>query len=40
MTGKRSGGDDGGISGRIYGMLAKEMSDTRQRGKILWVFAT
>ncbi|MBT9587781.1 ATP-binding protein [bacterium] len=40
MTGKRGGGDDGGISGRIYGMLAKEMSDTRQRGKILWVFAT
>lgn len=40
MTGKRGGGDDSGISGRIYGMLAKEMSDTRQRGKILWVFAT
>lgn len=41
MTGKRSGGgDDSGISGRIYGMLAKEMSDTRHRGKILWVFAT
>jgi len=40
MTGKRGGGDDGGISGRIYGMLAKEMSDTRQRGKIIWVFAT
>jgi len=40
MTGKRGGGDDGGISGRIYGMLAQEMSDTRQRGKILWVFAT
>jgi len=40
MTGKRGAGDDSGISGRIYGMLAKEMSDTRQRGKILWVFAT
>lgn len=40
MTGKRGGGDDSGISGRIYGMLAKEMSDTRQRGKIIWVFAT
>ena len=40
MTGKRGGGDDSGISGRIYGMLAQEMSDTRQRGKILWVFAT
>jgi AAA+ superfamily predicted ATPase len=40
MTGKRGGGDDSGIGGRIYGMLAKEMSDTRQRGKIIWVFAT
>lgn len=40
MAGKRSGGDDGGLSGRIYGMLAKEMSDTYNRGKIVWVFAT
>ncbi len=40
-TGKRGGGlGDGGLGGRIYGMLAKEMSDTRNRGKILWVFAT
>ncbi len=40
-TGKRdSGGQDGGLSGRIYGMLAKQMSDTRNRGKILWIFAT
>ena len=41
MTGKREGdGGDSGLSGRVYGMLAKEMSDTRNRGKILWVFAT
>jgi hypothetical protein len=40
-TGKRDAGDaDSGLSGRIYGMLAAEMSDTRNRGKILWVFAT
>jgi SpoVK/Ycf46/Vps4 family AAA+-type ATPase len=39
-TGKRGGGDDSGVSGRVYSMLAKEMSDTRNRGKILWVFAT
>jgi len=40
-TGKRDGGDsDSGLSGRIYGMLAAEMSDTGNRGKILWVFAT
>ena len=41
MTGKRdSGSDDSGLSGRVYAMLAKEMSDTRNRGKIIWVFAT
>lgn len=41
LTGKREGGSgDSGLSGRIYGMLAKEMSDTRNRGRIVWVFAT
>ena len=41
MTGKRDAGSgDSGLSGRIYGMLAKEMSDTANRGKIVWVFAT
>jgi AAA+ superfamily predicted ATPase len=40
-AGKRDGGDgDSGLSGRVYGMLAKEMSDTRNRGRIIWVFAT
>lgn len=40
-AGKRdSSADDNGLSGRVYGMLAKEMSDTRNRGKIMWVFAT
>jgi SpoVK/Ycf46/Vps4 family AAA+-type ATPase len=40
-AGKREGGDsDSGLSGRVYSMLAKEMSDTRNRGRILWVFAT
>ncbi|MDH3525388.1 MAG: AAA family ATPase, partial [Acidobacteriota bacterium] len=40
-TGKRdSGSGDSGLSGRIYGMLAQEMSDTANRGKIIWVFAT
>jgi len=40
-AGKREGGSsDSGLSGRIYSMLAKEMSDTRNRGRILWVFAT
>ena len=41
MAGKRGGsGTDGGLSGRIYGMLAKAMSDTDNRGKVFWVFAT
>ena len=41
VTGKRGGGDgDSGLSGRIYGMLAKEMSDTKNRGRIIWIFAT
>jgi hypothetical protein len=41
MTGKRdSGSGDSGLSGRVYGMLAAEMSDTDNRGKIIWVFAT
>lgn len=41
MTGKRdSGTGDSGLSGRVYGMLAAEMSDTDNRGKIIWVFAT
>lgn len=40
-TGKRGGGEgDSGLSGRIYSMLAREMSDTRNRGKIIWIFAT
>ncbi len=40
-TGKRdSGGSDSGLSGRVYAMLAKLMSDTNNRGKIIWIFAT
>jgi hypothetical protein len=40
-AGKREGGDgDSGLSGRVYSMLAKEMSDTGNRGRIIWVFAT
>jgi hypothetical protein len=40
-AGKREGKEsDGGLSGRVYAMLAKEMSDTRNRGRIIWIFAT
>jgi hypothetical protein len=41
ITGKREGGDtDSGLSGRVYAMLAAEMSNTANRGRIIWVFAT
>jgi hypothetical protein len=39
-AGKRGEEGDSGLSGRVYAMLAKEMSDTQNRGRILWVFAT
>jgi AAA+ superfamily predicted ATPase len=40
-AGRRESGDgDSGLSGRVNSMLAKEMSDTRNRGRIIWVFAT
>jgi hypothetical protein len=39
--GKRdTGGSDSGVSGRIYSMLAEEMSDTSNRGHIIWVLAS
>ena len=31
---------DSGVSNRIYSMMAEEMSDTRNRGKIIWVLAS
>ena len=41
LAGKRNEhSGDAGISGRIYGMLAKEMANTQNRGKIIWIFAT
>jgi hypothetical protein len=39
--GQREGGSgDSGVSSRVYSMMAKEMSNTRNRGKILWVLAS
>ena len=39
--GKRdSGSNDSGLSGRVYSMIAKEMSDGGNRGKIIWVLAS
>lgn len=39
--GRRSAASgDSGVSNRVYSMLAAEMSDTRNRGRILWVLAS
>jgi hypothetical protein len=39
--GKRDGGaNDGGIGGRIYAMMAEEMSNTRNRGRVMWILAS
>ena len=35
-----SGTSDAGLSGRIYSMIAEEMSNSRNRGKILWILAS
>jgi hypothetical protein len=40
MLGKRESGGDSGVSGRVYSMIAEEMSDPANRGKILWVLAS
>lgn len=40
VAGKRDGDDSSGVNGRIYAMLAREMADTRNRGRIFWIFAT
>jgi hypothetical protein len=39
--GRRDGGSgDSGLSGRLYSMIAQEMSDTRNRGRIMWILAS
>lgn len=40
--GKRTGasGDSSGVSGRVYSMMAEEMSRSSNRGKILWILAS
>ena len=35
-----SGSGDSGLSGRLYSMIAQEMSDTGNRGKIVWILAS
>jgi hypothetical protein len=39
--GKRDAGSgDSGLSGRIYSMIAQEMADTGNRGRVLWLLAS
>ncbi len=35
-----AGSGDSGVSGRVYSMMAKEMSNTGNRGRILWILAS
>jgi SpoVK/Ycf46/Vps4 family AAA+-type ATPase len=35
-----SGSGDSGLSGRIYSMIAQEMSDGGNRGRVLWLLAS
>jgi len=37
---RESGPGDGGLSGRLYSMIAQEMSNSANRGKVIWVFAS
>jgi SpoVK/Ycf46/Vps4 family AAA+-type ATPase len=37
---RESGGGDSGLSGRLYSMVAQEMSDTGNRGRVMWVLAS
>jgi ATPase family associated with various cellular activities (AAA) len=35
-----SGTGDSGLSGRLYSMIAQEMSDSSNRGRVLWILAS
>jgi len=37
---RESGAGDSGVSSRVYSMIAAEMSDPSNRGKILWILAS
>ena len=37
---RESGPGDSGLSGRLYSMIAQEMSNSANRGKVIWVFAS
>ena len=35
-----AGSGDSGLSGRLYSMIAQEMADTANRGRVLWILAS
>jgi hypothetical protein len=35
-----SGSGDSGLSGRLYSMIAQEMADSANRGRVLWILAS
>lgn len=35
-----SGSSDSGLSGRLYSMIAQEMSDSGNRGRLMWILAS
>ncbi len=35
-----SGSGDSGLSGRLYSMIAQEMADSSNRGRVLWILAS
>jgi SpoVK/Ycf46/Vps4 family AAA+-type ATPase len=37
---RESGSGDNGLSGRLYSMIAQEMADTGNRGRVLWILAS
>ena len=37
---RESGGTDGGLSGRLYSMIAQEMADSANRGRVVWILAS
>ncbi|MBV8817112.1 MAG: AAA family ATPase [Acidobacteriaceae bacterium] len=37
---RNSSGNDSGVSGRIYSMIAEEMGSSSNRGKLIWVLAS
>lgn len=37
---RQSASDDSGVSGRLYSMMAEEMGNSTNRGKVIWVLAS